>query len=92
MSYCRSGFPSKQEVPLLGFPAALLNAIFNFFHLYKVLNEQHKLNNLLEVKSPPEIEQIHKETAHMKNELKVRTRLNKLQSAKVRLLNTYMCS
>jgi hypothetical protein len=49
----------------------------------QVLNEQHKLNNLLEAKGLPEIEGIQKETARVKSELKVRTKLNRLQSTKV---------
>ena len=49
----------------------------------QVLNERHKLSNLLEAKGLPEIEEIHKEMARVKSELKVRTKLNRLQSAKV---------
>lgn len=40
---------------------------------------------MLEVKGLPEIEEILKETARVKSELKVRTKLNRLQSTKVRI-------
>ncbi len=53
----------------------------------QVLNEKHKLTNLLEVKSLPEVEEIQKETAKVKSELKVRTKLNRLQSTKVCITN-----
>ena len=59
------------------------------FHVYlnylQVLNEKHKLSNLLEVKGLPEIEEILQETARVKSELKVRTKLNRLQTTKVRI-------
>ena len=56
-----------------------------YLHYLQVLNEKHKLSNLLEVKGLPEIEEILQETARVKSELKVRTKLNRLQTTKVRI-------
>ena len=50
----------------------------------QILNEQHKLNRVIETSGPPELIEAQKEVSKLQSELKVRTKLNQLQSAKVR--------
>ena len=50
----------------------------------QVLNEQHKLNRVIETSGPPELAEAKKEANKLQSELKVRTKLNQLQSAKVK--------
>ena len=49
----------------------------------QVLNEQHKLNRVIETSGPPELAEAEKEVGKLQNELKMRTKLNELQSSKV---------
>lgn len=49
----------------------------------QVLNEQHKLQRVIETTGPPELTEAREEVERLKNELKVRSKLNELQSAKV---------
>ena len=49
-----------------------------------MLNEQHKLNRVIETSASPELAKAQKEINELQSELKVRTKLNQLQSAKVR--------
>ena len=63
----------------------------------QLLNEQHKLNRVIETSAPPELIEAQKEVDKLQSELKVRTKLNQLQSAKVRLLSRgkihiYLCA
>ena len=48
-----------------------------------MLNEQHKLKNLKESRNAPDVEQLTKEIAQVKDEIAVRMKLNKLQLSKV---------
>lgn len=60
------------------------NFITSFAWEYiQVLNEQHKLNRVIETSGPPELAEAEKEVAKLQNELKMRTKLNELQSSKV---------
>ena len=52
----------------------------------QVLNEQHKLNRVIETSGPPELAEAQKEIDKLQNELKMRTKLNELQSAKVSII------
>ena len=49
----------------------------------QILNEQHKLNRVIETSGPPELTEAQSEVSKLQSELKVRTKLNQLQSAKV---------
>ena len=53
-------------------------------NILQVLNEQHKLNHVIETSAPPELAKTQKEISELQSEMKVRTKLNQLQSAKVR--------
>ena len=56
-------------------------------HVLQVKNEEHKLARLIETTGPPELEDAQKEVAKLQNELIVRTKLNKLQTSKVHVIN-----
>ena len=76
---------SSLEARVYGTPNVIIIIIMIvFLSILQVLNEQHKLNRVIETSAPPELVEAQKEISKLQSELKVRTKLNQLQSAKVR--------